>query len=483
MVCLLVLGFGLILHPRQIWGVGNLLEGPPLVLGQGEQRLVRFEGLKRYSLGSPIVRAVSLSSDPDRLLLKGIQVGITDLWVWKQDGSTERRFIEVRKVDRREKPTRLEQALSRLQETEVYYSDQGAVLRGEIQSLGELARIQSLQNSYPKEILNETEIGPQLLALGKKRIEAWIFAHPEAAELSVETLGQGLWVSGHIARARARQEIERQLRALFPAIQLDLESLPDDSPTIFFRVFLLEIRKAQFGRLGIDWPGSVSGAFKASTWGIREAIALDLALQALEGEGSAKILSRPELVVRAPGEAELFAGGELPIRTKSPYSSNVTWKPFGLTLKLKVTHATRERVRVDILTEVSSLNPDISDSPIPGIHANRMKTQVDARFGSPLFLSGLLQEGARETARGLPLLGKIPVLGALFSSEDYLNERSELVAVLLPLKAPPAAPMDRMSQSDRKSPAGPVPPPRNWVSPEEERRLRRAASFPWNALQ
>jgi pilus assembly protein CpaC len=139
------------------------------------------------------------------------------------------------------------------------------------------------------------------------------------------------------------------------------------------------------------------------------------------------------------------------------------------------------------LTEVSHLDPKISSDPIPGVQSNRMKTQVDARFGSPLLLSGLLQEGTREQARGLPFLRQIPILGLLFGSEDYLNERSELVAVLLPSSEPPSAPMQKFaSRSDANippQPTGPVPLPRDWVSPERERELRASGDFPWNALQ
>ena len=73
----------------------------------------------------------------------------------------------------------------------------------------------------------------------------------------------------------------------------------------------------------------------------------------------------------------------------------------------------------------------------------------------------------------------VPVLGTLFGSEDYLQDRSELVAILLPASAPPDNPMQRLAHT---SPRGPAPPPRNWVSPEDERRLKTSPEWPWNAL-
>jgi pilus assembly protein CpaC len=225
----------------------------------------------------------------------------------------------------------------------------------------------------------------------------------------------------------------------------------------------------------------VEGAFHVTTAAIQDNIALDVAIQSLEGEGSAKVLSAPELVVRAPGEAELFSGGEIPIHLESHFFSSISWKPFGLTLKLKVTDTTEDEVRLEIFTEVSRLDPSLdTDGKVPGIQSNRMKTQVDARYGSPLLLSGLLQQGTREQAKGLPLLRQIPILGALFGSQDYLSDNSELVAILLPSHTPPPAPMAKIR---RYLPAGPIPEPRNEMTPSQERALRSNSEYPWNALK
>src|SRR5262249_12530893 len=153
---------------------------------------------------------------------------------------------------------------------------------------------------------------------------------------------------------------EKRIHTLFPPAQLEIESLPDSAPTVYFRVYLLELRKDRFSSLGLSWPASQEGAFRITTSGIQDFLALDLTLQELEGDGSARLLSNPELVVRAPGEAELFAGGELPIQQKGHYYSNITWKNYGLSLQLKVTHTTGDRVRLDISTEVSHLDPTIA---------------------------------------------------------------------------------------------------------------------------
>ncbi|MGZ3707832.1 MAG: hypothetical protein ACXWPM_03235, partial [Bdellovibrionota bacterium] len=371
-------------------------------------------------------------------------------------------------------------ALSELSTVEILYTGAGVILRGRIESLSESAQIAAVAAAFPKEVQDETELSPGLLEFGQRRLEAWLRSARLTDELRIERIGPSVWVRGHLNQVRSQPVVEKQLRAIFPAVQLEIESLPDNAPTIYFRVYLLELQKKRFHNLGLSWPDLQQSAFRIVTGGIQNLLQLDLTLQMLEGEGSVRVLSNPELVVRAPGEAELFSGGELPIHMQSHFYSNVTWKPFGLTLKLKATHTSGDKVRLDISTEVSRLDNSITQGDVPGFQSNRMKTQVDARFGEPLFLSGLLQQDVRSQAKGLPFLRELPILGLLFGSEDYQNGKSELVAILLPEVSPPKANTQKLVSS---FPRGPVPFPRNWLSPEQERDLRSSPNFPWNALQ
>src|SRR4051812_29462900 len=79
------------------------IEKPPLLLKQGEQRLLRIPGLARYSIGDPVVKVHPLgkafgnAEAKESLLLKGEGPGTGDLWVWKEDGSSEHRSITVEK--------------------------------------------------------------------------------------------------------------------------------------------------------------------------------------------------------------------------------------------------------------------------------------------------------------------------------------------------------------------------------------------------
>jgi len=464
----------------------SIQERTTLFLGEGEQRLLRIPRLLKYSIGSKVVRVLPLSdkksglSMKNCLLIKAVSPGSGDLWIWKQDGSTEYRTIHVEKRIASRKNPELDKALSKLEEAEVIFTGQGVVLRGVIHHLHDATQIAALVRNYPKDIHDETEMAEPLLQEAISKLEKWLKKSGYEHSLRLEQAGQSLWIRGHLERPKELPFIEKQLLAVFPRISFEIEVLPDHSPTIYFRVFLLELKRTQFHTIGIHWGVPNPFTYQVTPSQTPDPFQLDLTLQQLEGNGHARVLSNPELVVRAPGEAELFAGGEIPIQAQSRYYSNVTWKNYGLTLKLKVTHTSGSRIRLEIFTEVSHLDRALSQDQIPGIQSNRMKTQVDAKLGTPLLLSGLLQQDLREEVKGLPFLRKIPVLGLLFGSEDYLNERSELVAILYPHGSPPPTPMHRAKQI---LPKGPIPPPRNWINPEEEQALRKSENFPWNALE
>jgi hypothetical protein len=461
---------------------------PPLFLTTGEQRLIRIPNLARYSLGNqkirvlrpPLLKRIGTHKTQDSLLLKAVEEGICDLWVWKSDGVSEQRRIQIQRTPLNHPRSQLDLGVEKLSEVEVLHAGPSIILRGEVLTLPESARIAALLGGFPEAIQDETTPSQTLLQSASEQIENWLKTSGYSTKLKLEKIGSHLWIKGALTDPNQAHSAKKQLLALFPLLLFDLESLPDHSQTLSFKIFLLEVKKSQFNNLGLFWGATTPVALQVAPESIQDPLKIDLAIQHLEGQGYAKVLSNPELVVRAPGEAELFAGGELPIVTRSRFNSNVKWKKYGLTLHLKITHRAGDRVRLDILTEVSHLAAAGTADGIPGIQSNRMTTQVDAQFGAPLFLSGLLQNTTREDAKGLPGLRNIPILGSLFGSEDYLNERSELVAILLPRISPsPVSPEDLR----QKIPHPPVHDPKDQKSWTEEAELKSSKDFPWNVLK
>ena len=89
-----------------------------------------------------------------------------------------------------------------------------------------------------------------------------------------------------------------------------------------------------------------------------------------------------------------------------------------------------------VAPEVSSLDPaagiDIGGLRIPGLKVRRARTTLELRDGQTFALAGLIQSDFRDTVSAVPLLGKIPILGALFRSTNFDRQETELVILVTP---------------------------------------------------
>ena len=113
-------------------------------------------------------------------------------------------------------------------------------------------------------------------------------------------------------------------------------------------------------------------------------------------------------------------------------AESVSWEKFGLTLKINALFANAQYVRLNLSSESSSLDPTLSKDLLPGIQINALQTQIDAPLNQSLILSGLLKNENKKTTAGFPFLKTLPILGPLFSSQDYIHHRSELILILIP---------------------------------------------------
>ena len=451
-------------------------ERAPLYLEIGEQRLLDLPGLMKYSVSGNAVHYLRIENK-NQILLKAVKAGTATLSVISHDvGTTQTRIIRVEQKKSLTRPGNLLQALNRLNRTEVIDEGDRFVLHGRVKDLSEARAISEISEHFSQYVSNETEIDPTWLQQNIRELSRIVSAYP-ALTLSEE---EGtLSLRGGLTNAALAQAVIHKVRAIQPLTQIEIQTLKDSNPTIYFKVFLLEVKKELISSIGTQWADPNAATFQVSPAKFIMGNSIDLSIHTLSQKGMVRILSAPELVVRAPGQAELFAGGELPIRQVSKFAESVIWKNFGLSLKLDVKEFGGEKVRLEIATEMSQLDEARTNDQIPVIQTNKLKTYVEATMGKPLLLSGLLQEGLKEKVSGLPWLAHLPVLGKLFGSEDYQKDRSELVAVLLPHREPPPNPQLRISSD---LPKGFLPIPRTPLNSEEKEELKSNRHYPWNIL-
>lgn len=204
----------------------------------------------------------------------------------------------------------------------------------------------------------------------------------------------------------------------------------DLAPLVRVHITVAEIKKEASLNYGIKWPASYNAQLlpKVSDSGETQL----LSLQLLEKTGHGKILASPNLLCRSGKEAEFLAGGEFPIKVLNYKFQDVIWKKYGIVLKVKPLADHSGRMSISLETEVSSIDSSRTVDGIPGLYTNRIQSHFDLSESRTIALSGLIKSEQGRSSEGVPGIKNIPILGSLFASKDWRENRTELVIFVKP---------------------------------------------------
>jgi pilus assembly protein CpaC len=163
-------------------------------------------------------------------------------------------------------------------------------------------------------------------------------------------------------------------------------------------------------------------------------------IQALQTEGNFKSLAEPNLMT-LPGEtASFLAGGEFPFPILQGGAQaggiSIEFREFGIRLNFTPEITNAGSIRMAVAPEVSNLDfsggLEIGGFQIPVILSRRASTVVEVQEGQTFAIAGLLDHELTESVRKIPLLGDIPILGALFRSTSLQQSETELLVLVTP---------------------------------------------------
>lgn len=201
-------------------------------------------------------------------------------------------------------------------------------------------------------------------------------------------------------------------------------------PLVRTQVVLAEVSRAFSRQLGIKWPSEYQAAILPPL--APSESPLMATLQALEARGEGQILASPNLICRSGGEAHFLAGGEFPIRMASRNRQEVVWKQHGVVLHVKPRADFQGAMSLELETEISLLDAANAVDGVPALKKNTVSSHFDLAGKRTIALSGLLRNESGTSREGVPFLSAIPVLGRLFSSQNYQARKSELVVFVTP---------------------------------------------------
>ncbi len=168
-------------------------------------------------------------------------------------------------------------------------------------------------------------------------------------------------------------------------------------------------------------------------------------LQALAGDTDANILSTPSITTLDNEEAEIVVGQNVPFVTGS-FSNTAgagagnTVNPFqtiqrqdvGLTLKVTPQINEGNAIMMDIEQEISSISNSATAASDIVTDKRSIKTKVLIEDGQVIVLGGLIEDKVNESEQKVPLLGDLPIIGALFRSTKTSHDKSNLMVFIRP---------------------------------------------------
>ncbi len=281
-------------------------------------------------------------------------------------------------------------------------------------------------------------------------------------DISVTQVDSSLVLSGAVASAGQAEKARVLAAAVAGAVKGGqvINRLSVETPNqVNLQVRFAEVDRNILKQIGIDWSRvgrtvSFSTINNQSLTIPTNQISVGMlsnvmaTVDALATEGFLTVLAEPNLTAVSGQTASFLAGGEFPYPVAQPGSVGNTaiitiqFQQFGVQLAFTPTIVDANHLSLRVRPEVSQLDfanaVTISGSLVPALTVRRAETTVDLASGQSFALAGLLMHDTSQDISKVPWLGDIPILGALFRSNKFQNNESELVVIVTPYLVAPA---------------------------------------------
>ena len=423
---------------------GEAARPAQLALQVGKSQLMRLpEAVQHRSVGNPgVVQALLVA--PDTLYIAGVDVGTTNMIVQGKSGVCSMLDITVA-MDPSAVQATLAAALPEERDIKVLAAGDTLVLSGTVSDADAVERAVALANAYVRRPLRP-------------------LAMPDKDEAAPGTVGgaNGTNASGASNQAGARVINLLSVRAP-QQVQLEVK-VAEVSKSLLER---LEAGAAwRFG--GGSWGAALLSNFiTGNAHGSLQAAKTKggVNVNAENQDSLVRILAEPNVMAISGQEGSFLAGGKFYIPAAQDNNRvSLEEKEFGIGLRFTPTVLGGGRINLHVAPEVSELSREgvgISTGGfggaaiLPVVTTRRASTTVQLYDGQSFVIGGLVKNNLVTNLKGLPVLGEVPVLGALFRSTDYQLDRTELVFVITahlvkPLQGPGyVLPTDRVGVPSR----------------------------------
>jgi pilus assembly protein CpaC len=416
-----------------------------MTLPLGKSTLLRLpEPVSNRTLGNPAVAQAMLVS-PETLYLLGVEIGSTNMIVQGRSGRCSAIDVVVT-LDPGALQATLLDLMPEEKDIRVSAAADSLILSGTVSDTIAAARVNDLALAY---VRRPSSVSPGALQEGMAASNTGVNTAANSSNLAL----QQLRVVNLLQVAAAQQ--------------------------VMLEVKIAEVSKALIDKLGIGVQGSpLSGSVTTSilsnflvgnlggNLSVTRASGSGVYLDAEKKDSLVKVLAEPNVMAISGQEGSFLAGGKILIPVTQDALGRIALeeKEFGVGLRFTPTVLSGGRINLRVSPEVSELSRDgvgigngstQARAILPLITTRRASTTVQLADGQSFAIGGLIKNNSTANIKAFPILGELPVLGALFRSTDFQNDKTELVFVVTPRLVKPLAqpiklPTDGLREPGRK---------------------------------
>ena len=389
----------------------------------GKSRIVtESRDLAKIVISDPEVAEVK-SLRPGQFQVRGLKVGTTDLWMFYSDDQDHPVTYQVTVTrDISDLIRRVDDIVTGTA-PKVYPVGERLVVEGEVSDVETLERVADMAGLYDQEFANVMTV------TGDHQVQlSVVFA--EVSRTGMRELGFNAGLLGSAGF----------LSMVAPGGTSTLNAGPGKKPFNFNQNYA-----TTNGYNSVQ--GNITQAV-TSPWSVLGILDLDgLAifglLDALEQSNLTKILAQPTLVALSGQQAEFLAGGEVPLAISTQDQISLQFKDYGIKLVFVPTVLGGEVVDMRVYAEVSEVDESgsvtIGSNDIPAFVTRKASSHIRLRSGMTFAMAGLLSERTDFSRKAVPILGEIPIVGALFRTTSHEREERELMIFVTPRLVRPMA--------------------------------------------
>ncbi len=371
----------------------------------GKSALLKLpDATSRVSVGDKEIADIILIN-PKELYLLGKKVGTTNVMLWSKNGRSTVVDVNVG-MDAQALQAKLQQIMPEEKKIAITNAADSLIITGSVFDAAKVDRVMMIAEAYAgKKVVNMLTVSsPQQVMLEVKMAEV--------SKTILDKLGAQFstsWKNGGMAYAVASG--------------------------------FLSLASA---------PAAIAGGTGGAKITIRHNDSL-IKIDAENKDELIKTLAEPNIMAISGQEGSFLAGGKIfiPVPQSSAAGNTITLeeRDFGVGLRFTPTVLEGDLINLRVSPEVSELSStgttvsaSGSSSVLPSFTIRRASTTVQLRDGQSFAIAGLIKSDNGASIRRFPILGEIPILGALFRSSEFKKDKTELLFVITPRLVKPLPP-------------------------------------------